>query len=345
MKTLRRMPKQLTAAAGLSALPMAAFAAAHEVLDPAGPQAAHIAGLWTVLLWTCSVFGVLIVAAVAAALWRGTRSTEATPADVAPDGTTEKSSSLVVIIALACSVVALLGLTVTSVATDRALAGLSEADAVALKITAHDWWWEIRYEDAQASRVFTTANELHVPVGRTIVATLESSDVIHSLWVPNLHGKRDLIPGQTATIKFRADKPGAYRGQCAEFCGYQHAKMALLVVAEPAPAFESWAQAQRASAVAPSDALKARGARVFMTSTCAMCHAIQGTAANGKLGPDLTHLAGRRFIAAGTLPNERNSLAAWIADPQRYKPGVNMPAHAFEAPDLQALLAYLESLT
>jgi cytochrome c oxidase subunit 2 len=343
---MRYIPNWFIAATASWTGPITAtLAAGHDALDPAGPQAAHISDLWQVLLWACCVFGALVGAALALALWRTSRSTESTPADAVPDACVEKYSSLVVISALACSVLALLGLTVASVTTDRALAGLPEADAVAVKITAHDWWWEIRYEDVRAARIFTTANELHVPVGRTVVATLESSDVIHSFWVPNLHGKRDLIPGQTATIKFRADKPGEYRGQCAEFCGYQHAKMALLVVAGSPDEFETWAQAQRASAVEPVDALKIRGARVFMTSTCAMCHAIQGTPANGRSGPDLTHLAGRRFIAAGTLPNERNALAAWITDPQRYKPGANMPAHAFATQDLQALLAYLEGLT
>ena len=322
----------------------ALLAAGHDALDPAGPQAAHIAVLWQILLWTCMLFGALIIATLATALGRSRRSSEATPADAAPAHDTERRASRVVIIALAGSVVALVGLTVASVTTDRALAGLSEANAVTVRITAHDWWWEIRYEDAEAARVFTTANELHVPVGRTVVAKLESSDVIHSLWVPNLHGKRDLIPGQTASIKFRADRPGSYQGRCAEFCGYQHAKMALLVIAQPPAEYETWAQGQRAAAAAPSDALKARGAAIFMTSTCAMCHAIQGTPAGGRLGPDLTHLASRRTLAAGTLANEPNALAAWIADPQRHKPGVNMPAHAFAPEDMQALLAYLEAL-
>jgi cytochrome c oxidase subunit 2 len=330
---------------GIVALPQAALSAAQGVLAPAGPQAVHIADLWQVLLWTCSAFGALVIIAIAIALRRRARSTESTPADVAPDASIEKSGVLIVSIALGCSIIALCGLTVTSVLTDRALAQLPESDAVSIKIIAHDWWWEIRYENAQASQVFTTANELHVPVGKPVVATLESSDVIHSFWVPSLHGKRDLIPGQTSTIKFRADVPGAYRGQCAEFCGIQHAKMALLVVAQPQEEFERWQQAQRAPAVMPADSLKARGAQIFMTSTCAMCHTVQGTSAGGKAGPDLTHLATRRTLAAGALPNEPGALAAWISDPQRHKPGANMPAHAFATDDLHALLAFLESLT
>ena len=322
-----------------------ALAAGHGVLDAAGTQAAHISRLWDVMLWTCGFFGLVTVSAVAIALWRGSRDKQTAPPDAISNPSAQKLSSLGVIIALACSSVGLLGLTVASVLTDRALAHLPEQDALSITITAHDWWWDIRYEDAQPARIFTTANELHVPVGRTVVAKLESSDVIHSFWVPNLHGKRDLIPGSTAIIKFRADKAGQYRGQCAEFCGYQHAKMALLVVAQPPEQYDQWAQAQRATAPTPVDALKTRGAQVFMTSTCAMCHAIQGTGANARTGPDLTHVASRHSLAAGTLPNDRASRAAWISDPQRFKPGVNMPAHAFTPEDLQALLAYLDSLT
>jgi cytochrome c oxidase subunit 2 len=247
--------------------------------------------------------------------------------------------------ALAISVVGLLGLTAFSALTDRALAGLSEMDAVRIKVTAHQWWWEVSYEDTRPARVFSTANELHVPVGRTVVATLESSDVIHSFWAPNLHGKRDLIPGRSSTIKFRADEPGLYRGQCAEFCGYQHAYMAFLVVAEPPAEYERWTAAQRMSASAPTNPDTQHGARVFLASTCAMCHSIQGTPANGKSAPDLTHIASRHTIAAGTLPNDGPHLAAWISDPQRYKPGANMPATSLAPDDLSALIAYLQSLT
>jgi len=162
--------------------------------------------------------------------------------------------------------------------------------------------------------------------------------------VPNLQGKMDLIPGRTALLRLRADRPGVYRGQCAEFCGMEHAMMALLVVAEPSARYEAWAARQRAPAAPPSGAQELRGREVFLGTTCVMCHTIAGTGANGKLGPDLTHLAGRSTIAAGMLPNNRGHLAGWIADPQALKPGVNMPANALAPDDLQALLAYLETL-
>src|SRR6185436_14640043 len=229
----------------------ASAAGTQDALMPFGVQAAHIHDLWQILLWACMVFGVLIVIAVTLALWRAPRSSETTPAESTPG--LQKLSQYVVTGALGVSIIGLLGLTVASVMTDRALAGLSEERAVNVRITSHNWWWEIVYEDAQPSRTFTTANELHVPVGRPVVATLESDDVIHSFWVPSLHGKRDLIPGRTSKIKFRADSPGYYRGQCAEFCGYQHAHMALLVIAEPSEAYEKWADRQRASANTPAE--------------------------------------------------------------------------------------------
>jgi cytochrome c oxidase subunit 2 len=177
-----------------------------------------------------------------------------------------------------------------------------------------------------------------------VVLKLQSPDVIHSFWVPNLAPKKDVIPGHTLTLALRADKPGVYRGQCAEFCGYQHAKMAFLVIAEEPAQYEQWANAQRASAKEPADAVQKRGQQVFMESPCVMCHTIQGTAANAKNGPDLTHLASRTTIASGTLPNTRGHLAGWISNPQQVKPGTNMPAVTLPADDLQALLTYLESL-
>jgi cytochrome c oxidase subunit 2 len=233
---------------------------------------------------------------------------------------------------------------VASIATDRALAGLALADSVPVRIVAHQWWWEITYDDASPQRVFATANELYVPVGRPVVATLESVDVIHSFWVPSLAGKKDLIPGRTATIEFRADVAGRYRGPCAEFCGWQHANMYLEVVAVPPAEFEAWAQAQRQPAPDPPDAKSRRGRELFLSGSCMMCHAIHGTTANARKAPDLTHVASRARLAAGRIPNTPSDLAAWIADPQRIKPGANMPAHPIPGEDLQALVAYLGTL-
>jgi cytochrome c oxidase subunit 2 len=189
-----------------------------------------------------------------------------------------------------------------------------------------------------------TANEIHIPVGKPVHIRLASRDVIHSFWVPDLHGKKDLIPGKDTDLWLRADRAGVYRGQCAEFCGWQHAHMALLVIAEPQDRFDAWLASQRQTPPPPSTPLGQRGRAVFESQACPLCHTVAGTQANGSAGPDLTHLASRRTIAAGTLPNTIGSLGGWIVDPQSTKPGNRMPAVTLHADDLQALLAYLETL-
>jgi cytochrome c oxidase subunit 2 len=162
--------------------------------------------------------------------------------------------------------------------------------------------------------------------------------------VPNLHGKRDLVPGFTTKFWIQADQPAVYRGQCAEFCGHQHAHMRFLVVAEPLAQFQSWLEAQRQAAPAPDTAQARRGREVFESTTCVMCHTIRGTEAGARFGPELTHIAARQTIAAGTLPMSRASLTRWIGDPQSVKPGTRMPRHPFSDEDLSALVSYLETL-
>jgi cytochrome c oxidase subunit 2 len=208
----------------------------------------------------------------------------------------------------------------------------------------HQWWWQVVYRDAQADRMVITANELHVPVGKPVKLVLTSRDVIHSFWVPSLHGKTDLIPGKTNEITIQADAPGQYRGQCAEFCGYQHAKMGLVVVAEDEGSFRAWLEAQRRSAGEPASAEARRGREVFLRTSCVMCHTVRGTIAGATTGPDLTHLASRLTIAAGALPRSRGNLQGWVANPQSVKPGVLMPATSLPSEDLQALVTWLEEL-
>jgi len=215
---------------------------------------------------------------------------------------------------------------------------------VKIEVTGHQWWWDLRYFGDSPSDTFTSANELHVPVGRPVVIKLNSDDVIHSLWVPTLSGKKDLIPGRTTTLQFRADHPGRYRGQCAEFCGFQHAFMAFEVIADPPEQFDAWVAAQKQPAPEPSDATLRHGQEVFLRSSCIMCHAIQGTIAGARKAPDLTHVGGRSTIAAGTLPNRPAELTRWIANPQDLKPGVNMPATPLSSDDMGALVSYLGSL-
>jgi cytochrome c oxidase subunit 2 len=213
-----------------------------------------------------------------------------------------------------------------------------------VRVIARQWWWELQYQADPPSQMVITANELHIPVGKPVLLELESRDVIHSFWVPALHGKRDLIPGHPSTTYLRADQPGVYRGQCAEFCGDQHARMGLLVVAEPPEVFQQWLAHARAPAPEPADEVTRRGREVFLRGPCVMCHAVSGTIAAATNGPDLTHVAGRRTLAGATVANVPGNLAGWILDAQAIKPGNHMPPLPLPAPDLQALLAYLETL-
>jgi cytochrome c oxidase subunit II len=317
---------------------------AQDMLHAAGPQAAHIGTLWNLTVVICTVVFAAILVALVIALRRAPRAGDDTPPDLSSLHRPEQAATRSVVGAIAVSILLLLVLLVGSVVTDRALAHLVLRDAIHVEITGNQWWWSVRYDDADPSRVFSTANELHIPVGRPVIVTLRSSDVIHSLWIPNLAGKKDLVPGRTATLMLRADRAGVYRAQCAEFCGLQHAWMALPVTAEPPAQYEAWTAQQRQPAATPSDAQTLRGQQVFLGSTCVMCHTITGTEAGGQRGPDLTHLAGRSMLAAGALRNDAQHLAAWISDPHAHKPGVNMPGHAFAKDDLQALVAYLGSL-
>jgi cytochrome c oxidase subunit II len=303
-----------------------------DMFAAAGPHAERILELWWLTFGICAFVFVAVLVAFVLAMRQGLTGTGIAARPYLP-----------VVAALALSAVLLVVVMFLSFGTDRALATLGGEDPLKIEVTAHRWWWEARYQDPDPSRTFTTANELHIPVGRAVELTLKADDVIHSFWVPNLGGKRDLIPGRTATLRLQADKAGSYRGQCAEFCGVQHAKMGLVVYASED--YEKWAEAQRASAAAPKSDEEKRGRELFVSGTCAMCHTIQGTPANGRRAPDLTHLASRTTLGAGAVPNTRGHLAGWIIDPHSIKPGVNMPAHAtLSASDLQALVAYLASL-
>jgi cytochrome c oxidase subunit 2 len=202
----------------------------------------------------------------------------------------------------------------------------------------------VTYDDPEPNRQVTTANEIHVPVGEPVKLELDADDVIHSLWIPNLAGKKDLIPGRQNDLDLLVRRPGIYRAQCAEFCGLQHANMALTVIAEPRPAYEAWQNAQIASAAGPSSDAARAGEEVFKAKGCVMCHAVRGTSAGGRQAPDLTHVASRRSIAADTLPMTRGALAAWIADPQAVKPGAKMPRIPLTADELETVVGYVAGL-
>jgi cytochrome c oxidase subunit 2 len=293
------------------------------------------------MLWITTAVSAIVAAFL---VWAIVRGRNARSVDGAEPTTRDALIIRIVSGAVAVTVLVLVGLLVASVWTGRLVASLGASSAVSIVVTGHQWWWEIEYEDAVPSRHVTTANEIHIPVGRPVVLKVTSRDVIHSFWVPNLAGKRDLIPGYTTAIWLQADRPGTYRGQCAEFCGRQHAHMAFDVVAEAGPDFERWLEDRRRTADSPRTDGAAQGLTVFMASQCVGCHTIRGTAAHGLLGPDLTHLASRRTIGAGTLPNSREHLAGWIVNSQAAKPGNQMPPNVLPAGDLEALLSYLETL-
>jgi cytochrome c oxidase subunit II len=308
------------------------------VLDPAGPQAVYISNLWWLL---CSVYAgifVLVVAGLLYAVWHR----RAAPSPASPQA--EQRHIRVVSGLVAVTIVILFVSLVASVRTGNSLSTFAPQPAVTIDVVGHQWWWEVHYHGETPSQNITTANEIHIPVGQPVLLKLTSRDVIHSFWAPNLHGKKDLIPGHETTLRLQADRPGVFRGQCAEFCGHQHAHMAFMIVAEAPEQFAVWLDRQRQPAPQPMQALQQKGLEVFITGSCALCHNIQGTDASGQMAPDLTHIASRQTLAAGTTPNTQGHLAAWILDPQIIKPGAKMPATRLTADELQALVAYLETL-
>jgi cytochrome c oxidase subunit 2 len=306
-----------------------------SIIHPAGVQAAHVSHLWWVMFGICAAVWCAVAAAAVIAIVRGRRGNSTA---------SERQLRRSVAIAGGLSLVVLIGLLFQSVATGRAMDTLRSPDALRIQVTGNQWWWDVQYAHEIPSLRVTTANEIHIPVGRAVRFDLLSTDVIHSLWIPNLQGKIDLVPGRLNELWLRADQPGVYRGQCAEYCGLQHAKMALVVVAEPPDDFERWLTGNRAPAAAPVTAEQQRGRDIVERGPCAMCHNITGTLAGGRTAPDLTHIASRSTLAAGTLPNTRGHLAGWIADPQGIKPGNRMPAPGLSSDELQAVLAYLETL-
>ena len=314
----------------------------HAFFDPSSPQARAVAGLWWWMLGVSAVVWLVVVIAMlrAALAPRGRRGDD----DLQHvDAATHARMERAVTVASAITIVILIAFLAYDYTVGRALARHPER-ALTIDVTGHQWWWEVLYEDPDVSRRLVTANEIHVPVGVPVQFKLRSADVIHSFWAPSLNGKKDLIPGYTSTLWFQADTAGRYRGQCAEFCGLEHAKMAFYIVADPKPAFAAWLAAGSRTPPAPTDPHLVYGERVFLSSGCAVCHTIGGTQAHATVGPDLTHLKSRETIAAGTLANTRANLLSWIANPGMLKPGTLMPAVPLTGAQQAALVDYLETL-
>jgi cytochrome c oxidase subunit 2 len=301
-----------------------------SVIDARGPAEHGITGLWWLMLAPALAVFVLVVVMIAGGLIRTKRRSPDAPLPEAAWG-----GRFIAIVGVAFSAVVLVGVFIVSLRVLQADAQPVRNAALTVHVVGHDWWWEARYPNGAV-----TANEIHVPAGERVRVLLTTDDVIHSFWVPQLAPKTDLIPGRQNSMWLEAAKPGRYRGQCAEFCGFQHAHMVFYVVAQTPHAFASWERAE----ARPVSASVQRGEQIFLSTTCAQCHAIRGTTATADVGPDLTHLASRRTIAAGTLPNDRSDLIDWINDPQSIKQGTLMPPTHLSGADLDALVAFLESL-
>lgn len=303
---------------------------AQSALNPQGPVAESLAQTWWVLLTGAAVILALVMALALYAVFRAhDRRARVTPLALIVGGG-------VVFPVVVLSVLLLYGFQVSGTTRPP-----GAEDALRIDVVGHQWWWEVRYDGEGA----VTANEIHIPVGRTIEVRVTSADVIHSFWVPSLAGKIDMMPGSTNVQWLRADRPGVFRGQCAEFCGAQHARMALLVIAEPEADFERWRAHQRRDAVAPATAERTQGFAAFAKLGCPECHTVRGLAPGGRVGPDLTHVARRYTLAGATLGNNRPTLAAWVADAPAFKPGTRMPSFRHvDAKTRASLVAFLEGL-
>jgi cytochrome c oxidase subunit II len=302
---------------------------AHDqsAVHPASPEAASIATLWWVMFAVLSVAFIIVMALTIFAVSRAPK------ADRAPGG----AMRFVVISGIVVPAIILIALLVYSLHTAASLR--RPMDGMRIEVIGLQWWWEVRYPGLG----IVTANEIHVPAGQPVRLELVARDVVHSFWVPNLHGKIDMLPEIVNTFWIRADRPGIWRGQCAEFCGQQHATMALRVVALEREEFDRWVEERRRPHPAGAPRVQ-RGEDVFFRASCHVCHTIRGTAADGRLGPDLTHLGSRLTLGAGATGNSRDELARWIDDPQAVKPGNRMPRTPLEREDLYALVDFLHAL-
>lgn len=302
-----------------------------SALSPFGQKAGQVAWSWWILFAVALFFCVVVIAmAVFAAIFR--RRTGKVR--------TGEARGFVIAFGVVVPAIVLAATFALSVGSIAADSQPKTAPKLTVEVTGHQWWWEVRYAGTTA----VTANEIHIPVGRPVRLQLRSADVIHSFWVPQLMPKMDLLPNRVNRTWISADKAGTYRGQCAEYCGLEHAHMAFSVVAEPEAKFRRWLATQSEGVRAATSATRRQGERVVTTSSCATCHTLRGTSANGKLGPDLTHVGSRERLAGGAIPNDFGHMAGWVANSQTVKPGNKMPPQPLSPRDLKAVVTYLQSL-
>jgi cytochrome c oxidase subunit 2 len=314
-------------------------------LNPAGPAAAHIEHTFALIFWITAIVYVLTITALVYFVKHRRTDLSHIPDPLQTTEASERLAKRTVSAACGLTVILLFVMMISSFVTSRRIGGMNDQQALTIDVYGHQWWWEIQYPDEhEPFRIVTTANEIHVPVGTPIRIHGTSRDVIHSFWAPNIQGKRDLLPGYNTDVLMQVDKPGRWRGQCAEYCGLQHAHMSFYMIGESQKDFDNWMAAQVRPGVAPGSPQTQHGQQVFLEHSCVMCHTIRGTTAGSRVGPDLTHLASRSTIAAGLLPNTIGNLGGWIMNPQSLKPGSRMPPNQLSGPDLQDLLAYLETL-
>jgi cytochrome c oxidase subunit 2 len=312
--------------------------------DLAGPQAEEIAKLFHYFFVVEAVIFVLVIGFLFIAIRN--KKTKVLEKHFEPSEATEKKNIRGVAFNVILTIFILTSFVGFSFIVDNKLTDMEKSPDMIIEVTAHQWWWELRYLDKEASKIFTTANEIHMPLNKRVRLVLKSSDVIHSFWVPNLGGKKDIIPGRDQEMVLEVKKPGVWHGRCAEFCGNQHALMGITVIGESPEIFEEWKEHQRTPSFSPTTAEEKHGEEIFRTSSCLMCHSLRTESETNvsTLAPDLTHLKSRTSIGAGAAPNMKGYLGGWIIDPHSMKPGVHMPTQINEPEDFQALLTYLESL-
>ncbi|MGH9263276.1 MAG: cytochrome c oxidase subunit II [Acidimicrobiales bacterium] len=310
---------------------------AAQALEPEGPVAESAADLW----WLMLALGVAVFVIFAVFLVVGL--IRARPGD-APESGPQPPDRFGPWLAGAGVALPLVVIAIVFAATVHAMRDVPTAapsGALVVEIVGHQWWWEVHYP----AEGITTANEMHIPVGRSVALRLTSADVIHSFWVPALGGKLDLLPDKTNTLVLEADEPGRHVNRCAEFCGLQHTRMGMDVVAQPAEAFAAWVASRSPPGAEPAAADAQRGRDVFLgAGGCASCHTVRGTSATGTMGPDLTHVASRATLGAAAVPNTPEQRARWVSDPHTIKRGVAMPAPEITGEELRDLLAYLGGL-
>jgi cytochrome c oxidase subunit 2 len=320
---------------------LAGCGGSQDALNPHSHASTDLANLFWVMM-AVAFGGLALVTGLLVWAWvrRGRRGFRSDPDDPHPG---EKQAWFVVVgmgVVFPLAVVVALFIVSDGLIVNVTQAPAASKTAMTIEAIGHQWYWEFRYPGTKA----VTADEMHIPVDTRINLVATTADVIHSFWVPELNRKIDTIPGQRNRILIYANRAGVYRGQCAEYCGLQHAHMSMLVFAQPKPQFREWLRREAAPARTPKTALERRGEQVFLNGPCSSCHSIRGTGATGYVGPDLTHLASRTTLAGLTIPNRRDYLARWIVDSQHFKPGNQMPNLQLTGSQLNALLAYLESL-